>query len=214
MLQFSSLNNMKIDYARRIGCTSILDHDGKEIQGSPDVVALEKCITIFGDAKKVRGDAVNGLFIEDTAVAPCDVYALLGAYASSFVKAGIKMKLSLYNLFLPYFRVSTACIYSSTVCVTFDGNLITTITCMMECECVPERKGNGGKIDACMIPIKIKSLTLKVGNAEEEILIENQPINSDGKTYSEHEECCNVHPRTIAFGALVDLCSKKGWVLK
>jgi len=204
---------MKIAYARRIGCSSILAHEGKEMQGSPADVAREKCITAFGDAKKVSGYAVEGLFIEDTAVAHCEVYALLGAYASSFVKAGIKMKLSLYDIFQPFFKVSTACIYSSTVCVTFDGNLVTTITCMVECECVPERKGNGGKIDACMVPVKIKSLTLKDGDAEEEILIENQPINSDGKTYSEHEECCNVHPRTIAFGALVDLCSKKGWTL-
>jgi hypothetical protein len=83
----------------------------------------------------------------------------------------------------------------------------------VECECVPERKGKGGKIDACMIPLKIKSLTLKVGDADEEILIENQPIDSDGKTYSQLEECCTVHPRTIAFGALDDQCSKNGWVL-
>lgn len=213
MLQFSSSNKMKIAYAQRIGCSLILAHEGKEMQGLPADVAREKCITAFGDAKNVSSDAVDGLFIEDTAVAPCVVYALLGAYASSFVKAGIKMKLSLYDLFQPYLGVSTACIYSSTVCVTFDGTLVTTITCMVECECVPERKGNGGKIDACMVPVKIKSLTLKDGDAEEEILIENQPINSD-KTYSEHEECCNVHPRTIAFGALVDLCSKKGWMLK
>jgi hypothetical protein len=213
MLQFSSSNNIKKVYAQYIGCSSILAHDGREIQGLPGVVALEKCITAFGDAKKVGNESFEGLFIEDTAVAPSMVYHLLGAYASSFVKAGIKMKLSLYEQFLPYFKDSTACIYSSTVCATFDGELVTTITCMVECECVPERKGNGGKIDACMVPVKIKSLTLKVGNAEEEILIENQVIDSDGKTYSEYEECCNVHPRTIAFNALVDLCSKNGWTL-
>lgn len=212
-LCFSSSNKMKVAYVQRIGCSSILAHDGREIQGSPADVALEKCITAFDDAKKVSGDAVEGLFIEDTAVAPYVVYNVLGAYASSFVKACVKIKMSLYDQFLPFFKESSASIYSSTVCVTFDGKFVTTITCEVECECVPERKGNGGKIDACMIPMRIKSLTLKVGDAEEEILIENQPINSDGKTYSEHEECCNVHPRTIAFGALVDQCSKNGWTL-
>jgi hypothetical protein len=212
-LQFSSSNKMKLGYAQRIGCASFLPHDGKEIQGSPAVVAHEKCITAFEDAKKESGDAIVGLFIEDTATGPSAVYDLLGAYASSFVKAGVRTKLSLYEQFLPFFKDSTACIYSSTVCATFDGELVTTITCKVECECVPERKGNGGKIDACMIPLKIKSLTLKVGDAEEEILIENQPIDSDGKTYSQREECCKDHPRTIAFGALDDQCSKNGWVL-
>jgi hypothetical protein len=212
-LQFSSSNKMKIGYAQRIGCASFLPHDGKEIQGSPAVVAHEKCITAFEDAKKERGDAVDGLFIEDTAVAPCNVCEIIGAYASSFVRACNITGLSLYDIFEPFFKVSTACIYSSTVCATFDGKLVITITCKVECECVPERKGKGGRIDACMIPLKIKSLTLKVGDAEEEILIENQPIDSDGKTYSQREECCKDHPRTIAFGALDDQCSKNGWVL-
>lgn len=215
---FSSANSMKIKYAKRIGCTKILGHDGVEIQDSPSAVAPHKCITTFADAKKaghvgVVDGKVVGLFTEDTAVAPNKVYKNLGAYASSFVKAGNATGLSLYEQFAPYTKESPLCIYSSTVSITFDGENVTTITCMVECECVPELKGNGGKIDACMVPIRVISLTLKDGDTEEKILQLDESIDSGGKTYSEYEECCDYHPRTIAFKALVALCEERGWLL-
>lgn len=156
-----------------------------------------------------------GLFTEDTAVAPNRVYENLGAYASSFVKAGNATGLSLYEQFAPYTKESPLCIYSSMVSITFNGEKVTTITCKVVCECVPARKGNGGKIDACMAPKQLMSLTLKDGDSEEEeeVLQQDDSIDSGGKTYSEYEECCDVHPRTIAFKALVALCEKRGWLL-
>jgi hypothetical protein len=217
-LRLSSSNKLKKDYAKRVGCSDILGHDGDEIQGNPKDVSHRKCITTFAEAANERHVGIDdgkqmGLFTEDTAVGPNQVFNILGSYASSFVKAAIATKLSLYEQFASYMKNSTRCYYSSTVSITFNGTDVTTITCIVECECVPERKGNGGKIDACMIPMQVMSLTLKDGDSEEKILQQNVSIDSGGKTYSEHEECCEHHPRSIAFKALVDLCTARGWQL-
>ena len=90
-LRFSSSNKMKIEYAQKAGCVSILGHDGVEIQGPPSVVAFHKCRDTYREAF-ANGDvgAGRGLFTEDTAVGPIVVYDILGAYASANVKAAVK----------------------------------------------------------------------------------------------------------------------------
>jgi hypothetical protein len=205
---------MKIAYAQKAGCTSILGHDGVEVQECPHVVAYYKCLDTYREAfANGDVDAGRGLFTEDTAVGPVSVYDIIGAYASANVKAALKAGKSIYNVFSEYFSSSSHCIYSSTVSVTYDGRTIITITAKVLCECVPERKGNGGKIDACMIPLQLLNLTIKEGD-EERVEKYEVPLDSDGKTLSEMPDLCALHPRSFAMGALVELCAKKGWVLE
>lgn len=213
-LQFSSSNNMKIAYAQKAGCTSVLGHEGDEIQASPSVVAFHKCLSTYQKAL-VNGDVGTGrgLFTEDTAVGPVAVYDIIGAYASSNVTAARKTEMSIYGIFSPYFYSSSHCIYSSTVSITFDGRTVTTITAKVECECVPERKGNGGKIDACMIPLQLLNVSIKDGD-EERVVKYEVPLDADEKTLSQMEEHSPYHPRSFAFKALVNLCKERGWTLE
>lgn len=201
-LQFSSSNKMKIAYAQKAGCTSILGHDGDEIQGSPSDVAFQKCCDTYKKAL-VNGDvgAGRGLFTEDTAVGPVAVYDIIGAYASSNVKAALKTSMSLYEVFSSFLKASSHCIYSSTVSITFDGRTVTTITAKVECECVPERKGTGGKIDACMIPLQLINVTIKEGD-EEQVVKYEVSLDAGGKTLSQMGECSPYHPRSFAFEAV------------
>jgi hypothetical protein len=212
-LRFSSSNKLKVGYAKKAGFTSILDHEGVEIQGPPSVVAFHKCLDTYHKAL-VDGDvgAGRGLFTEDTAVGPVSVFEFIGAYASSNVNAARKAGRSIHDVFSPFFSSSSQCIYSSTVSVTFDGRIVTTITAKVLCECVPERKGNGGKIDACMIPLQLLNLTIKEGD-EERVVKYEVPIVSNGQTLSEMQEHSPYHPRSFAFEALVDLCTERGWTL-
>lgn len=215
-LLFSSSNKMKIGYAKKVGCTAILGHDGVEIQGPPSDVAYHKCLDTYCKAF-ANGDvgAGRGLFTEDTAVGPESVYDILGAYASANVKAALKAGKSIYDIFLPFLKDSSHCIYSSTVSITFDGCTVTTITAKVLCECVPEIKGNGGKIDACMIPLQLLNLTIKEGE-EERVVKYEVPLDSDGKTktLSQMLDLCALHPRSFAFDALVVLCKERGWELE
>lgn len=213
-LRFSSSNKLKIGYAKNAGCTSILDHDGLEIQESPPVVAFHKSLDTYRKALAVGNVGAGcGLFTEDTAVGPINVYDIIGAYVSSNVKAICMMDLTIHTVFLPYFTSSSKCIYSSTVSITFDGKTVTTITAKVLCDCVPERKGTGGKIDACMIPLQLMILTIKEG--DEEIVVKYEvPLDHDGNTLSQMQEYSPFHPRSFAIDALVDLCKKKGWILE
>lgn len=180
-LHCSTSNPMKIGYVKRIGCSDILKHNGVEIQEKPCKVPHHKCVTTFADAANagqvgiVDGKQV-GLFTEDTAVAPKIAFDYIGAFVSFFVTLGRVAKLSLHQQFAPYTTESPLCMYSSTVSITFNGTDVTTITCMVECECVPERKGNGGKIDACMVPIQVISLTLKDGDSDEKSFNRMYPL--------------------------------------
>jgi hypothetical protein len=206
---------MKIEYAQKAGCVSILGHDGVEIQDYPSVVAYQKCLDTYQKAR-VNGDvgAERGLFTEDTAAGPVAVYDILGAYASSNVTAVRKTGLTFYEHFLTYFQKlsSSHCIYSSTVSITFDGHTVTTITAKVLCECVPEREGTGGKIDACMIPLQLINLTIKEKD-EERVVKYEVPLDAGGKTLSQMQKCSPYHPRSYAFEALADLCTKRGWTL-
>jgi hypothetical protein len=213
-LQFSSSSKIKIPYAKIIGCTQIIPHESKEIQGPPHVVAYHKCRDTYREAF-ANGDvgAGRGLFTEDTAVGPMSVYDIIGAFVSFNISAARIVDTTIYEIFKPYMTESKVCIYSSTVSVTFDGCAVTTITAKVLCECVPEREGKGGKIDACMIPLKLLNLTIKEGE-EERVVKHEVPLSSDGKTLSQMPDLCKLHPRSFAMGALVDLCNDRGWVLE
>jgi hypothetical protein len=204
---------MKILYAQKAGFKSILPHDGIEIQDRPSVVAFHKCCDTYQKAH-VNGDVGTGcgLFTEDTAVGPVLVYDINGAYASSNVKAALKTGMSLYEVFSPFLKSSSHCIYSSTVSITFDGSTVTTITAKVLCECVPERKGKGGKIDACMIPLQLLNLTIKEGD-EERVVKYEVPLDSNEQTLSQMQECSPYHPRSYAFEAVAGLCTERGWML-